>query len=194
MTHGVAMACPVSLDDELVPRIRAGDEEAFDALVRRHYNGLCVFAARMTKSDATAEEIVQEVMLRIWRQHEQWSVTGSVAAYLYAAVRNMALNHSRRERLLRRWQEEVGARGDASAAMGRVPQADEGTRATELADALARAVEKLPPRCRQVFILRRQHHMSVIEVARVMQIAPKTVEIQMGIALKALRRALAHLL
>lgn len=188
------MACPVSLDDELVPRIRAGDEEAFDALVRRHYNGLCVFATRMTRSDATAEELVQDVLLRIWEKHERWTVSGSVAAYLYISVRNTALNHMRRERLLRRWQQESGARDEGATAMGRMPPTDESTRASELAEALARAVEELPPRCRQVFILRRQHHMSGIEVARVMQIAPKTVEIQMGIALNTLRRKLAHLL
>ena len=184
------MACPVSLDDELIPRIRAGDEAAFDALVRRHYNGLCVFAARMTRSDATAEELVQDVLLRVWQHHEEWAVSGSVAAYLYAAVRNTALNHVRRERYLERWQAGAAAQADAP----RVPEADEDVRAAELAAALERAIDELPLRCRQVFILRRQHHMSCAEVARVMQIAPKTVEIQMGLAIKALRRKLAHLL
>ena len=184
---------PWANDDELIARIRAGDEQAFDALVRQYYNGLCIFAARITKSDAVAEELVQDVLLRIWQQHAEWTVSGNLGAYLYVGARNAALNYARREQLLHRWQQRASM-GEEVAGMGRLPEADEEVRTAELADAIARAIEELPPRCRQVFVLRRQHHLSCIEVARVMEIAPKTVEIQMGIALKTLRKKLAHLL
>ncbi|MHB2033381.1 MAG: RNA polymerase sigma-70 factor [Gemmatimonadaceae bacterium] len=183
----------VAQDDDLILRIRAGDEQAFDALVRQYYNGLCIFAARITKSDAVAEELVQDVLLRIWQQHGEWAVSGNLGAYLYVGVRNAALNSARREHLLHRWQERATA-GDEHIGVGRMPEADEEVRTAELADAIERAIQELPPRCRQVFVLRRQHHLSCIEVARVMEISPKTVEIQMGIALKALRKKLEHLL
>jgi RNA polymerase sigma-70 factor (ECF subfamily) len=188
------MACPVLPDDELLVRIRAGDESAFDSLVRGHYNGLCVFAARLMRSDAVAEEVVQDVLLRVWQQREHWTVTASVSAYLFAAVRNTALNHVRRTRFFERWQESAVSEPDVTSISGHIPPTDERQRTNELAEALDRAIEELPPRCRQVFILRRQHHMSCIEVARVMQITPKTVEVQIGNALKQLRRSLAHLL
>jgi len=64
-------------------------------------------------------------------------------------------------------------------------------RAAELAAAIERAIAQLPPRCREAYLLRRQHHLSYAEIARVMGIAPKTVEIQIGAALKALRASLA---
>jgi RNA polymerase sigma-70 factor (ECF subfamily) len=83
-------------DAAWLERIRAGDPGAFEALFREHYHGLCLFAARLVASDAVAEELVQDVLLRVWQQRERWTVTGSVAAYLYGAVRNQALGHLRR--------------------------------------------------------------------------------------------------
>lgn len=190
----MAIPCQMSSDDELILRIRAGDETAFDALVREHYNGLCLYGTRMLDSRAIAEEVVQDVLLRIWQHRDQWNVHSNVAAYLYTAVRNQALNCARRERLQQSWQRTSMLEleiGDAALA---TPDADERIREEEIAEALERAVQELPPRCRETFILRRQHHLSCAEIARVMHIAPKTVEIQIGIALKSLRRKLAHLL
>ena len=190
----MAIPYPVSSDDELVRRIRAGDESAFDRLVREHYTGLCIFAARMLNSHAAAEEVVQDVLLRVWEQRDRWEVRGKISSYLYASVRNGALNVARRERLLHRWQQTVLRDGDVAEITSTTPDADEGVQEAELAAAVDRAVQELPPRCREVFILRRRHHLSCVEIARIMQITPKTVEIQVGIALKALRRKLAHLL
>jgi RNA polymerase sigma-70 factor (family 1) len=181
----------VHADDGLIARIRAGDGSAFEAIVRDHYNGLCIFAARLTGSDAAAEEIVQDVLLRIWQRHERWEVAGSIASYLYTAVRNRALNTLRDERHHRQWQKEIASEMallDGDGARGRP---DAGVRSAELARAIDQAIQALPPRCRQAFLLRRQHHLSYAEIARVMGITPKTVEIQIGIALKALRKKLA---
>lgn len=187
------MAAPdaTSPDEDLVARIRAGDEQAFESVFRDHYDGLCRFAARIVDSDAEAEELTQEMLLRLWRKREALSIAGSLAAYLYAAVRNESLNRLRRARAERQWRErvvlerEAGDRGRYSAS------ADDEVRSAELADAIERAVEELPPRRRQAYVLRRQHHLSYAEIAAVMDIAPKTVEIQIGAALKALREKLA---
>jgi len=178
-------------NDELSARIRAGDETAFDALFRDYYNGLCVFAARIVGSDAAAEEIVQDVLLRIWRRHACWEDCGSVAGYLYAAVRNRALNEIRAERFREGRQGQVALDAEITGIGGARISADERVRAGELAQAIDEAIQELPPRCRQAFLLRRQHHLSYAEIARIMEISPKTVEIQIGNALKALRKKLA---
>ena len=178
-------------NDELSARIRAGDERAFDALFRDYYNGLCVFAAHIVGSDAAAEEIVQDVLLRIWRRHARWEIYGSVAGYLYAAVRNRALNEIRAERFHEVQQEQVAIDAEITGIGGARISADERIRTGELAQAIDDAIQDLPPRCRQAFLLRRQHHLSYAEIARIMEISPKTVEIQIGNALKALRKKLA---
>jgi RNA polymerase sigma-70 factor (ECF subfamily) len=176
---------------ELVARIRRGDEAAFRVLFSAHYNGLCVFAARILGSDAVAEEVVQESLIRIWEQRERWVVPGTVAAYLYATVRNRSLNRLRHERAVAHWRERIGREAAATAEVVRDPTPYNDVRDEELARALDRALDELPPRCRQAFVLRRQHHLSYVEIAHAMGIAPKTVEVQIGLALKALRKKMA---
>jgi RNA polymerase sigma-19 factor, ECF subfamily len=178
-------------DAAWLERIRAGDAGAFETLFRDHYHGLCVFAARLVASDAIAEELVQDVLLRVWQQRERWTVTGSVAAYLYGAVRNQALAYLRHARVERRRQDRRGAESRHTIE-GHVAQADEAVRGAELAAAIDRAITDLPPRCREAYLLRRQHHLSYAEIAGVMNVTPKTVEIHIGAALKALRASLAE--
>ncbi len=177
-------------DSALLDRIRAGDETAFEPLFREHYHGLAVYAARIVSSDAVAEEIVQDVLLRVWEQRERLAIAGSVAGYLYGAVRNQALAFLRHERVERRWREQPETQRQPHADAASFA-ADEATRAAELSAAIERAIAELPPRCRETYLLRRQHHLSYAEIARVMRVAPKTVEIQIGAALKALRASLA---
>lgn len=177
------------LDSELIVRIRSGDEDAFAELFRRYYRALCLYAARIDVTGARGEEIVQEVLFRIWMTRDRLIVTNTLSGYLYAAVRNYALNQRARANTEGRWRQQKTLEAlDAPAA---TPSVEDELRAAEMAVAIDNAIAQLPPRCRQAFVLRRQHHMSYIEIARVMQIAPKTVEIQIGNALKRLREALA---
>ena len=186
------MALPFAahVESDLIARIRAGDESAFAELFRRYFRPLCIYAARVHATAGTSEEIVQEIFFRIWMHRDRLIVTGSLPGYLYASVRNFAINQRERAQSEHRWQEAKWA--EAMGERVESQTADEEVRAAELAAAIDRAVAQLPPRCRQAFILRRQHHLSYAEIARSMQIAPKTVEIQIGTALKHLRRALAE--
>jgi RNA polymerase sigma-70 factor (ECF subfamily) len=179
-------------DDDLIARIRAGDARAFEELFRTYYEGLCVFAARLVGSDGMAEDVVQDVLLRIWQRHERWEVAGSIPSYLYAAVRNRALNHLRHLRRKQRWRHAAETEAELLIESVEGVSADAAVRSGELADAIERAIQRLSPRCRQAFLLRRQHHLSYAEIARVMEVAPKTVEIQIGTALKSLRKQLAE--
>ncbi|HEY9429482.1 MAG TPA: RNA polymerase sigma-70 factor [Gemmatimonadaceae bacterium] len=185
----MASPVPTSPDSELVVRIRRGDEVAFELLFREHYRRLCLLATRMLRSDAAAEELVQDLLLNLWQQRERWEVTGTVAGYLHAAVRNRALNQLRREQLEHQWRERV--QRDVLPLRSETPTPDDYLASTELAEAIDEVIGDLPPRCRQAFILRRQQNLSYQEIARIMEIAPKTVEVQIGAALRALRARLA---
>ena len=179
----------VHLDSDLIVRIRAGDEDAFAELFRRYYRALCYYAARIDVTGTGGEEIVQEVLFRIWMTRDRLMVSNTLSGYLYAAVRNHALNQRARAKTEGRWRQAKTL--EAIHSPVEAPSAEEEFRAAEMAVAIDDAIAKLPPRCREAFILRRQHHMSYAEIARVMQISPKTVEIQIGNALKRLREALA---
>jgi RNA polymerase sigma-70 factor (ECF subfamily) len=183
---------PIVPDQEIVARIRNGDEAAFEALFLQHYSRLCVIANRMMHSEAAAEELVQDVMLRVWEQRQQWNVTSTIRGYLVAAVRNHALNRLYREKNERRWRERVKQRTSDVIPLHSQPSTPEDElAAAELLDAMTRAVAELPPRCRQAVLLRRHRQLSYAEIAGIMEITPKTVEIHIGLALKTLRRRLA---
>lgn len=185
----MASPFPTSPDSELIARIQGGDEAAFELLFREHYGRLCLLATRMLRSDAAAEELVQELLFNIWQQRERWEITGTIAGYLYGAVRNRALNQLRRQQLEQQWRES--AQWDVVPLHSATPTPDDHLASSELAAAIDQVVAELPPRCRQAFILRRQQNLSYQEIARVMHIAPKTVEVQIGAALRTLRARLA---
>lgn len=176
-------------DSELVKRIHLGDAEAFEWLFHTYYEALCKYVLRYVESAAIAEELVQETFARVWERRTAWEVRGNVRSYLYGAARNRALTHLRHVRVVARSQDRVQHEG---AFGGRaVAQSDEQVRMDDMAQALARAVESLPPRQRQAYTLRWQHELPVAEIAVLMGVSVKCIEAQLTSALKTIRRALA---
>src|SRR5688572_24467295 len=98
----------------LVGRVRAGDHEAFRILYLNTFNDLWSFARRYVESAAVAEEIVQDVFLKLWERRERWEVRGSVRSYLLGAVRNRALHFAEHSAVERRGGDVV-ARGQLDA-------------------------------------------------------------------------------
>jgi RNA polymerase sigma-70 factor (ECF subfamily) len=171
-------------DGELLARLRRGDEGAFDAVFRAYYGALVGLAEGMLRHRAVAEEVVQDVMLELWRRRETLAVEESLRAYLFQATRNRALNHLRHRKVEHRG--EPHARGESV-----TPAAADALLAEEEIDvAVRRAVAGLPDRCREVFELSRVHGLTYAEIARTLGISVKTVEAQMGKALKVLREKL----
>jgi RNA polymerase sigma-70 factor (ECF subfamily) len=165
------------------------NDGAFEELFRAHHAKLCAFVYRMVGSRAVAEELVQEVFLYLWEHRATWVAHTSARTYLYTAARHGALNYLRREKL-----DYPVRQGDADV-VERLTQApaaaDHELAMSELEHAVKRAIDRLPERCRLVYTLSRQQHLSYLEIAHVLEISPKTVEVQMGRAFKSLRKYLA---
>ena len=159
----MTLAYVAELDTELIARIRAGEEGAFEQLFRRYYRELCVYASRIDRVGGSAEEIVQEVFFRIWMHRERLLLMESLSGYLYAVTRNVSLNRLARTQTEDRWRAE--AQVQALEPPGEAGSADVAVRETEMALAIDRAIAKLPPRCREAFLLRRQKHLSYLEIA-----------------------------
>jgi RNA polymerase sigma-70 factor (ECF subfamily) len=170
-------------------RMRTGDEAAFETLFRTYVRPLCAFAYSYVGSKATAQEIVQELFCRIWERRDTLEMPRSVYAYLFSATRNRSINHLRNRRVQQAFVNrtlDVELRREAHPS---APQEQE-LEAQALADALARALDELPSRCREVFNLTRDQQLTYAQVAETLQISPKTVEIHMGRALALLRQKL----
>ncbi|HEX8274750.1 MAG TPA: RNA polymerase sigma-70 factor [Longimicrobiaceae bacterium] len=172
-------------DQELLARLRAGDPDAFDTLFRAFYPPLVGLAEGLLRRRDVAEEVVQDVLLELWRRRESLVLEESLRAYLFRAVRNRALNHLRHEKVERRG--EPFAAGESSSP----PSAQAALEEAEIDAAVRDAVAALPERCREVFELSRARGLRYAEIAAVMGISVKTVEAQMGKALRLLRERLA---
>ena len=173
-------------DRDLLERLRQGDTAAFDAIFRTWYGPLVGTAERMLRDRAVAEELVQDVMLELWRRRESLAADGSAQAYLFQATRNRVLNHLRHLKIEQRSEPEVQSE------VASTPHADAAVVQEELDVAVQRAVQALPDRCREVFELSRVHGLKYAEIAKSLGISVKTVEAQMGKALRLLRERLAH--
>jgi RNA polymerase sigma-70 factor (ECF subfamily) len=171
--------------DDLLDRLRSGDEAAFDSIFRAWYPSLVRSAESIVRSRAVAEDVVQDVMLELWRRRESLAAESSPQAYLFQSTRNRALNYVRHERVERKSEPELIRQSEmrVSAPANLVED--------EINVALRNAVAELPDRCREVFELSRTHGLKYSEIATVLGISIKTVEAQMGKALRTLRVKLA---
>jgi RNA polymerase sigma-70 factor, ECF subfamily len=158
------------------PSPRGDTDAAFEAMVRAHYAALGAFAYRLVGSRTLAEDVVHEILLRIWRRRDHFDFD-NVLPYLYRAVRNEADSSRRRNSRLVAIGEHEDGRPD--------PQ-----RTLELDD-LARVVQDIvaamPARRREIFRMQREQGRTYAEIAELLGISIKTVEAQMGRALKAIR-------
>ena len=168
-------------DAALVARIRRGEHAAFEAVFRAHHALLRAVASRLA-SPELAEEIVQDVMLSLWQRRAALDVHGPLRAYLLAAVRFTASSAVRRVQTAARHADE------AVRALHTAPvSSDARLLDDERARAIETAVARLPERCRLAFTLVRLEGLSYADAAAALGISPKTVDAQMGIALRRLR-------
>jgi RNA polymerase sigma-70 factor (ECF subfamily) len=164
------------------------DEAAFDALVRAYAAPLCEYASRLLPTPADAEEIVQELFARIWVRRDSWDAVDPIP-YLFSAVRNLARNHHRNAGVRVAWVRAAGVRLAHECATAESPA--EVVEQAELARAASEAIARLSEQQRLAFTLSRHHGLTYAEIARALGVSIKTVETQMGRALKVLRMRLA---
>jgi RNA polymerase sigma-70 factor (ECF subfamily) len=177
-------------DSDWVARIRESDRAAFEALVRHYSDPLCAFIYNNTRDVEATKELAQDLFLWIWRHRHEWDVRGGLTTYLYRSARNRAISYLRHARLERRWQEEMIRQDEYEVERSHTGASDNDAGLSELSAAIDRGIHSLPERCRQVFTLNRQHHLSYRQIAETLGISVKTVEVHMGRALAAMRRQL----
>ena len=162
-------------------RLRHGDRSAFEVLFRAYSVPLCAFALHYVKVPEVAEEIVQDIFLKIWVNRESWRPR-NVKSYLYGAVRNKALDHLAHQKVVKEWK---GNTYHGLETATRTPQHT--LQYEELAAAIHEGIECLPERTRLAFILSRQPGLRYKEIASALGISVKTVEAQMSRAFRLLQ-------
>ncbi|AWM31787.1 RNA polymerase sigma-70 factor [Hymenobacter nivis] len=184
------MATPndAALDTRLT-HLRQADPAAFlEALFKAFYAPLGAVAYRVVPDRAAVEDILQDVFLRVWQGLATLPAIDSHRAYLTRMALNAAVRYQQRAQRHVAWDEAPPASAPVA------PDALAQLHATETTAAVAAALAHLPPQCRVVFELSRYEEMSYQQIAEALEISPKTVENQMGKALRILRRELAGVL
>lgn len=175
-------------NDEMIwaEEIQAGNTHAFSMLFDTYYIPLCQYAYRFCNGNTElAEDIVQEVFVRVWDRRSKWMPKITVKAYLYRSVHNQAISHLRKAR-------HETPMSDA------VEQTTAGTSLTpiqelhndQLDQRIQQAIQNLPERRREILTLRMIHELSYKEIGEMLQISVNTVDTQLRRALKSLREDL----
>jgi len=161
------------------------DTQDFEGLFKTHYVELCTFAQVILKDPFAAEDIVQEVFIKLWAKRKELEFSASIKTYLFTATKNSCLNHlnkyKRRSELLNIYLagiEQYAENVDAHICY------------QDLQQKMTEVINTLPPRCREVFVLSRSHAKSYKEIGEQLDISVKTVEQQISKALKQLRISL----
>ena len=171
--------------DQLITTLQAGDITAFEMIFKNFYQPLCNYAYSFVQDRDEAEEIVQASFLSVWEKRNNLSIHTGVKPYLYAMVRNASLNVLKHEKI-----KQQHAAVELAVAERSTESVSRTVMASELEERIFKALNKLPEQCRLVFKLSRFEELKYAEIADQLNISVKTVENQMGKALKIMREQL----
>ena len=172
-------------EQQQLRKIRKGDVDTFENLFHQFYAGLCGYAESLVNKPEVAEEVVQDVFYNIWKNRESLQIQRSLQSYLYRSVYNnsmMYLRKMKRERFL--------DDGNTLEQVFDSPDPSQLLLLNEVSELVSDTLDQLPERTREIFILNRQEGLKYKEIAERLSISIKTVEANMGKALKALRNTM----
>lgn len=175
---------PAPLPRDLARRLAGGDERAVDELFDACADALHHFAYRYVGVADEAWDVVQDAFLRLWRRRTELDPGTDLRAYLFTITRNRALDVLRRRRLEDRVLRTQIAPDDADTA----PNGDREAAAEEITAVLRRTVEALPPRQREIVLLRWHERLTYDAIGQRLGISSRTVEAHMHRALERLRQ------
>ncbi|ACU04140.1 MULTISPECIES: RNA polymerase sigma-70 factor [Pedobacter] len=165
------------------------DDQAFEQLFKAHFKALHAYALALLKDEDTAEEIVQTMFLKFWEKRELLNIQTSVKAYLYKCVYHDSLNFLKHEKIKTKYQDF------ASYTMNSHHEpASSKAEMTELEYQIGKALNELPEQCRTIFQMSRFEELKYREIAEQLGLSVKTIENQMGKALRIMRLKLADFL
>jgi RNA polymerase sigma-70 factor (ECF subfamily) len=187
-------------DEGLMAAYRDGNVEAFSELMSRHERALWNFVRRFVSDAASAEDLLQEVFLRVVRSADEWQPTAKFSTWIYTIARNLCTDHARRMSHRKAASLDGPAMADGEGSGPRridgVVGPDRGGEAAlqdrEIAERIERALAELPVEQREVFLMRELQDMPFAEIAVAVGASLPTVKSRMRYALERLRVALGE--
>lgn len=173
-------------DKELQRSLKRGTISAFVYIYTTYFDALLNYADRLLNNMETARDVVQQVFYKVWEGRSVLSITLSVKAYLFKSVYYGSLNTLAHEKNVRKYEQEQLSDFYFSTII-QSPEAEIELWQSDIGRALQDAIDSLPERCREVFLLSKVEGLKNREIAERLTISEKTVERHMSIALSKLR-------
>lgn len=163
------------------------DLDEIEILFKEHYQDLTRYAYSITKEQTSAEDVVQQLFVKLWEKRNDLSIQTDPKSYLFRATYNASINvWKKRQRMDRD--------GEVSSSTFASEQTSDRVLSKELEERIENAIQTLPEKCQEVFRLSRFNELSYKEIAEELDISSKTVENHMGKALKLMRQELSDYL
>lgn len=173
-------------DIRLLALIKTGDRHAFEIIYNKYWSRLYLSAFNLLRDTQACEDIIQDIFVQLWLRRESVAI-GCLSSYLHTAVRYQVFNLIRSGKANRFSIEQVTEPASSE-------NIDDLLTEKDLNNLLNERVYSLPDKCREIFLLSRNNHLSNREIAAILNIAPKTVENQLTIAIRRLRLSMKDFL
>ena len=168
----------------LIKNLKKGQESAFVYLVEKHSKSLFAYALSISDDKEMALDIVQNVFLKTWEKRRKINITTSLRNYLLKSVQNEFMNIYKKRRSTMELEQKYFESLEKT-----VQHYDEGSLKRAL-EKITVEIQKLPPKCKEVFLLSRKDGLTNIEISNYLQISTKTVEAHITKAFTILRKNL----
>ena len=168
----------------LIESLSKGDEGAYNYLIDTYHHQLCVYANSLVKNIYSAEDIVQNVFIKVWEQRTRLKPDHALKSFLYKLVYNEFID------LYRKNQSLFSLEKSYYDSLISVIQEDDSESFQRVLNVVNREIQNLPPKCKEVFILSKKEGLTNIEIAEHLDVSIKTVEAQITKAFSILRSSL----
>lgn len=167
-------------DKELFDQFKNSDSHAFEQLFRYYYEPLCIYASKILQDTEAAEEVVQDFFVKLWERRRSLTIETSLKNYLFRSVKNRCLNRIEHEKIKMQHAQHVIAEAENQDYKDQFLEVD-------LKKDIEESIAALPEKRREIFRLSREEGLKYREIAEKLNLSIKTVEAQMGLAIKTLR-------
>jgi len=165
----------------LIKALKKGNPEAYTSLVDQYHHKLCSYAFSLTHDHNSAEDIVQNVFVKLWQKRLDFKDNFNIKSYLYKSTYNQFIDEYRKEKattaLEKKYIEALDTVVD-----------DDDSSIDQLIKLVKEEIQNLPPKCKQTFILSRQEGLTNVEIAEYQNVSIKTVEAQITKAFSLIRK------
>ena len=165
------------------------DKAAFEEIFRSYFTPLCSFAQKFVQDIDEAKDIVHNVFVNLWNRRDEVDMETSLKSYLFQGVHNRSLNYIRDTKKLVQFDAPQN-----EAELGLYLDAKDHLESSEAERRINQALDNLPDKCKEIFLMNRFDGLKYQEIAEKLNISVKTVETQMSRALKTLRERLSDMI